>query len=113
MGRPSGRLPSPFAEEVLDLVARIPPGRVLAYGDVAALLGQGGARAVGNVMARYGSGVPWWRVVRADGGLPPGHEEEAAARHRAEGTAMRVGTGALRVDTARARWMPPCMPWSR
>ncbi|NUS57914.1 MAG: cysteine methyltransferase, partial [Streptomycetaceae bacterium] len=31
-------LPTPIAERVLDLVARIPPGRVMAYGDVAASL---------------------------------------------------------------------------
>lgn len=54
-------------------------------------------------MAREGGGVPWWRVVRADGGLPPGGAGEAAARHREEGTPTR-GDG--RVDMARARWEP-------
>jgi alkylated DNA nucleotide flippase Atl1 len=98
-------LPSPFAEEVLDLVARIPPGHALTYGDVAALLGGGGARAVGTVMARFGGGVPWWRVVRAGGLLPQGLEAEAARRHRAEGTPLLGGdTGALRVDLRRCRW---------
>lgn len=31
-----------YAERVLDLIAQIPPGRVLAYGDVARQLGEGG-----------------------------------------------------------------------
>jgi alkylated DNA nucleotide flippase Atl1 len=93
-------LPSPYAERVLDVVARIPPGRALAYGDVAELLGGRGARAVGGVLARHGSGVPWWRVVRADGSLPVGHEQEAAQRLRAEGVPLREG----RVDLARCRW---------
>ncbi len=93
-------LPSPYAERVLDVVARIPPGSALAYGDVAELLGGRGARAVGGVLARHGSGVPWWRVVRADGSLPAGHEREAAQRLRAEGVPLRGG----RVELARCRW---------
>jgi len=97
-------LPTPFAEEVLDLVERIPPGSALSYGDVARLVGAGGPRAVGTVMARYGSGVPWHRVVRADGGLPQGHEAEALRRHRAEGTPLAAG--GTRLDLTRARWRP-------
>lgn len=97
-------LPTPFAEEVLDLVERIPSGRAMAYSDVAAALGSGGARAVGTVMARYGSGVPWHRVIRADGSPPVGHEVEALARHRREGTPL--STSGTRIDLARARWSP-------
>jgi alkylated DNA nucleotide flippase Atl1 len=97
-------LPTPFAEVVLDLVDRIPPGRVMAYGDVAAALAAGGPRAVGTVMARFGSGVPWHRVVRSDGSPPAGHEVEALRRHRAEGTPMSAS--GTRIDMGRARWMP-------
>ena len=56
-----------FAEEVLSLVERIPPGRVMSYGAIAEYVGQGGPRQVGTVMARYGGGVPWHRVVTASG----------------------------------------------
>ncbi len=105
-----GGLPSPYAEEVLDLVDRVPAGRVVTYGDLAEVVGRGGPRSVGTVLARFGSGVPWWRVVRA-GGLPPrGLEEEAVARWRAEGIPMAGGpapTLAGRVDLERARWTPP------
>lgn len=106
-------LPSPFAEDVLDLVAQIPAGTVLTYGDVAALLGRGGPRAVGNVMARFGSGVPWWRVLRADGRMPLCDEVGALRRHLAEGTPLRPVAGAVvvaahrRVDLDRARWSGP------
>ena len=93
-------LPTPYAERVLDVVARIPAGSALAYGDVAELLGGRGARAVGGVLARHGAGVPWWRVVRADGSLPPGHKQEAARRLRAEGVPLRGD----RVDLTRCRW---------
>ncbi len=103
-------LPTSFAEDVLDLSSRIPQGRVLSYGDVAAVLGSGGARAVGTVMARFGSDVPWWRVVRSDGHLPAGHEREALARHLAEGTPLVRRRGPTivardrRIDMSRARW---------
>ena len=60
-------MPTPYALSVLDLVARIPPGRVMTYGDVAEFLGNGSARTVGMVMAQHGQEVPWQRVVRASG----------------------------------------------
>jgi alkylated DNA nucleotide flippase Atl1 len=92
--------PTPYAERVLAVVARVPRGRVTTYGDVAELLGEGGPRAVGTVMSRWGGGVPWWRVVRADG-TPPLHKAgEAQQRLRAEGVAF----AADRVDLRAARW---------
>ncbi len=91
-----------FAEEVLGLVERIPPGRVMSYGAIAEWLGRGGPRQVGTVMARYGGAVPWHRVVTANGRLVPGHEVEALRRHRAEGTPLR----GEHVDMSRAAWYP-------
>ncbi|MFJ8359171.1 MGMT family protein [Streptomyces sp. NPDC093984] len=98
-----------YAERVLDVAERIPPGRVMTYGDVAEWLGDGGPRQVGRVMALYGGAVPWWRVIRADGVLLPGHELEALGHYRAEGTPLRqagrASEGHLpRVDMRRARW---------
>jgi alkylated DNA nucleotide flippase Atl1 len=94
--------PSEYAERVLDVVDRIPPGRVMSYGDIAAYLQEGGPRQVGRVMALWGGGVPWWRVLRADGSPPLGHDAEALRHYRAEGTPLRPGLG--RVDMRRARW---------
>jgi alkylated DNA nucleotide flippase Atl1 len=94
-----------FAEAVLDLVDQIPAGKVLAYSDVAELLGRGGPRQVGLVMSRYGSSVTWWRVIRASGEAPEGLLDEALAHWRAEGTALVRGVLAgRRVDMTRARW---------
>ncbi len=94
-----------YVGEVLDVVQQIPFGRVMTYGDVARVLRRGGPRQVGTVLALFGGGVPWWRVLRA-GGLPPtGCEEEALSRYRAEGTTMVEGARA-RVDLAAARWYP-------
>lgn len=91
---------SDFAEAVIDLVDRVPPGRVVAYGDVAARVGGGGPRQVGRVMAQLGGATAWWRVVRADGRPARGLESEALARLRSEGTPIRRG----RVDMEAARW---------
>ena len=89
-----------YVEQVLTAVESIPPGRACAYSDLAELVGQGGPRQVGHVMARYGAAVPWWRVVRADGRPARGLEDEALIRLRAEGTPLRGD----RVDLGRARF---------
>ena len=90
-----------FIEAVLSTVEAIPPGKVLAYGDVAELIGAGGPRSVGRVLSGHGGGVPWWRVIRADGSAAPGLEARARQQWVAEGTPLRP-TG--RVDMRRARW---------
>ncbi len=100
----SEELPA-YAERVLEVVERIPPGRVMTYGDVAEWLGEGGPRQVGRVMALYGGAVPWWRVVRADGMPLPGHEARALEHYRREATALRLTAGGEpRLDMPRARW---------
>lgn len=95
-----------YVEAVLDLVERIPPGRVMSYGTVAeevgALLGRGGPRTVARVMAVVGAAVPWWRVVTVSGRLPPGHEVRARRALAEEATPLK-GDG---VDMARAAWRP-------
>ena len=97
-------LPTPFAEEVLDLVARIPRGRAMSYGDVAAVLGSGGPRQVGRTMSQFGSGVPWWRVIRADGTPAEAVADEALRRLRRDRTPLTAAGD--RVDWSRARWRP-------
>src|SRR4051794_31986201 len=97
---PMDELPD-LAAAVLDAVDLVPPGRVVTYGDVAALVGCG-PREVGRVMATWGGAVAWWRVLGADGSPPRGHEHEALRRYRAEGTPLRRSGD--RVDLAAARW---------
>jgi len=97
-----------YVEDVLRVVESIPPGRVMAYGQVAQAVGRGGPRQVGAVMSTYGSGVPWWRVVRADGTLPDVHARRALEHYRMEGTpltgAAAGGDGLTRIDMAAAGW---------
>jgi methylated-DNA-protein-cysteine methyltransferase-like protein len=64
---------------------------VVSYGEVARRAGYPrAARAVGNVLARS-MGLPWWRVVRANGALSAHGGEEQARRLRREGIAIRDG----------------------
>jgi methylated-DNA-protein-cysteine methyltransferase related protein len=91
---------TPFARAVLDAVDRIPSGRVMSYSDVAELVGAGSGRAVGTVMARYGSEVPWHRVVRADGSCATHKSDQQLETLRAEDVPIARG----RVDMSRARW---------
>ena len=61
---------NPFQERILDIVRKIPRGRVLTYGQVALLAGTPrAARQVGRVLYYYGRRVPWQRVINRYGGL--------------------------------------------
>lgn len=96
-----------FVEAVLDVVDSIPAGRVMTYGDIASVLGSRASRAVGQVMALSGSNVPWWRVIRASGLPPIGHEDRALEHYRREGTPIQVRSdGSYRVLLASARFDP-------
>ncbi|TLM75909.1 MGMT family protein [Pseudarthrobacter sp. NamB4] len=103
-----------YVQAVLAIVRMVPAGSAVSYGDVAELLGSGGSRQVGAVMSHYGSGVPWWRILRASGHAPEGHDDEALRHYLAEGTPLRgaygdherTGKGHWRVDLSTARWAP-------
>jgi methylated-DNA-protein-cysteine methyltransferase-like protein len=94
-----------FQELVEDLVADIPPGRVMTYGDLAAACGRPGAARQVGAIARQGEAVlPWHRVVRADGRLAlvgdPAWQPGALAE---EGVGLDRGRVA---DFAHRRWYP-------
>ena len=98
--------PAAYRRAVLAVVAAIPPGRVMAYGAIAAYLadlsGRASPRLVGQIMARDSSDVPWQRVVRESGLPARGHEARALRLLLADGTPVR----GIRVDMARAAWSP-------
>jgi alkylated DNA nucleotide flippase Atl1 len=99
-GPPTG---DDFVEEVLAVVAAIPPGHVMSYGSVAAALGSRSARGVGRVMAHAGSTVPWWRVVRSGGFPPRGLDREALAHYRSEDTPVVETPSGYRIH--RSAWI--------
>jgi methylated-DNA-[protein]-cysteine S-methyltransferase len=86
---------TPFARRVLNVVRRIPAGRVATYGDVARMSGRPrAARAVGNIL-RGGPepGIPYHRVIAAGGKLGGfgGNTQLKASLLVAEGHVVRRG----------------------
>lgn len=62
-----------YRERVFKLVQRIPRGRVMTYGQVAAILGEGYTpRTVGFVMHSAEGDLPWHRVINAQGACSTG-----------------------------------------
>lgn len=67
-----------FNQRVFNIVRSIPVGRVMSYGQIAALAGNKRAsRAVGYALHQVteDDGVPWQRVVFTDGRLAFGKEQ--------------------------------------
>jgi alkylated DNA nucleotide flippase Atl1 len=109
--------PSPdFVNCVLEVVQSVPPGKVMTYGDVADEVGNHadlaeatgayGARLVGQVMARSGAGVPWWRVIRATGQPPKFLEDDAWTHYMKERTPLMGTRESYRIDLKRALYQP-------
>jgi|SRR6185312_13310973 len=63
-----------FRQRVEALVAQIPRGRVMTYGQLAALCGNARAARIVGGIAHFGDpGLPWQRVVNKKGGLASGY----------------------------------------
>ena len=71
------------ADAVFDRVRRIPIGFVTTYG----ALTPSAPRRAGRLLSQAPSGIPWWRVVRSDGTLAKGSDQQR--RLMAEGVPMR------------------------
>ncbi|MFC4424717.1 MGMT family protein [Deinococcus navajonensis] len=101
--------PAAFRARVLALVARIPEGRVMTYGQLALLAGQpGAARQAGFVMnSLMGEGeLPWQRVINAQGRVSThrlGFGDMQEQLLAAEGVIFDA-TG--RCDLSRLQWWP-------
>ena len=62
-----------YRERVYAIVRRIPSGRVMTYGQIAELLGEGYTpRTVGFAMHSSPDGTPWHRVLNAQGATSTG-----------------------------------------
>jgi methylated-DNA-protein-cysteine methyltransferase related protein len=82
------------AHQILARVRSTPAGFVRTYGDVS----PGAPRFAGSILREVDEpGLPWWRVVRADGSLAQGQQQRL--RLHAEGVPFR----GARVDMAVAR----------
>ncbi len=99
--------PSEFALRVYDLVARIPEGRLMTYGDIAGLCGHAYAARIVGGLAHFGPvDLPWHRVVNRFGGCAsgyPGGKEGHAQVLEAEGFKV---VDYLVIDFEERRWRP-------
>src|SRR5450631_427458 len=98
-------------DPVYRLVKQIPRGRVLSYGDVARLARlRGGARTAGHAMAATpsGQGIPWHRVLGADGKLLIREPYSSLQKKLLESEGITVIES--RIDMKRHLWTPPGQP---
>ena len=96
-----------FYEQVYDLVARIPAGKVTTYGDIAKMLGHPrAARFVGYAMnaSCETDSLPWHRVTFADGKTWDGQWEQVQRDLlTAEGVGFKPDGN---IDVEKYRWHP-------
>jgi lipoprotein-anchoring transpeptidase ErfK/SrfK len=85
---------------VIAAVAALEPGELISYGELAEEIGRpGSGQAVANVL-RCAPGLPWWRVVPADGRLYCRHR---CSRPRAIGSTSTAASTRTADGRARAR----------
>lgn len=101
-------VPTTFKQQVYDTVARIPVGRLMTYGQIAALCGRPrAAREVGQI-AHFGpADLPWQRVVNKQGGLAAGWPNGGRAMHGTllEAEGVRIIDDHV-VDVTTLQWWP-------
>jgi methylated-DNA-protein-cysteine methyltransferase-like protein len=110
---PAARQPSvSFPRRVYAIVLAVPPGRVITYGAIAALLGDPRkAREVGWAMAAtpdQDPPIPAHRVINARGELSgaPASDGYAVRRARLEAEGVIFGADG-RIDLDQYLWLPP------
>ncbi|HVX48237.1 MAG TPA: MGMT family protein [Candidatus Saccharimonadales bacterium] len=99
---------SSFRERVETLVTQIPRGRVMTYGQLAALCGNARAARIVGGIAHFGDpDLPWQRVVNKSGGLASGYPGGRRGHKQVlEGEGVVVSSD-YRVDVDRLIWWPP------
>lgn len=102
------RVDAAFKQRVYDVVAQIPKGRVMTYGQIAALCGAAWAAwEVGQIAHTGPSGLPWQRVVNKQGGLAAGWPNGGKAAHaellRYEGVEI---SDDYKIDIGTLLWNP-------
>lgn len=96
-----------FAQRVYAVVAQIPKGRVMTYGQIAAYCGNAAASRIVGGIAHYGpADLPWQRVVNKQGGLASGYyggRDGHKAALEAEGVVVSQD---YTVDVDQLLWSP-------
>lgn len=99
-----------FAARVYALVAQIPKGRVMTYGQIAALCGSAQASRIVGGIAHFGPpDLPWQRIVNKKGGLAAGYYGGREGQKRdleAEGVTVLEEDGNYLVNVGELLWHP-------
>lgn len=102
------KLDSNFSQRVEAVVAQIPKGRVMTYGQLAAICGNARAARIVGGIAHFGDPeLPWQRVVNKQGGLAAGYPggRSAHAQHLiAEG--VKISPDHYVTDMQKLLWWP-------
>ena len=94
---------SPFYKQIYDIVAKVPCGKVVSYGQIARMLGRPrAARQVGFAMRICPEDLPWQRVVMSDGSITGGMFSEIRRALLEEEGVNFLSDG--RVDMAECGW---------
>ena len=97
-----------FRQRVEAIVAQIPRGRVMTYGQLAALCGNARAARIVGGIAHFGDpDLPWQRVVNKQGGLAAGYPGGWPGQKAALEEEGFVISEDMRVDVANLVWWPP------
>ena len=99
-----------FAQRVYAIVAQIPKGSVMTYGQIAALAGNARAARIVGGIAHFGPpDLPWQRVVNKKGGLAAGYYGGREGHKRdleAEGVCVMGDAGTYYVNVSELLWQP-------
>lgn len=96
-----------FSERVCALVGLIPKGRVMTYGQIAALCGNARAARIVGGIAHYGDpDLPWHRVVNKNGGLASGYYGGKNGHKLALEAEGIVVSDDFTVEVERQLWQP-------
>jgi methylated-DNA-protein-cysteine methyltransferase-like protein len=97
-----------FKNSVYDMVRQIPKGRVMTYGQLAALAGHPyAARVVGGIAHWGDPSLPWQRVVKKSGLLASGYPGGLSGHKQVlEAEGVHVSED-YKVDVERLLYWPP------
>lgn len=96
-----------FKEEIYKLVAQIPKGQLMTYGQIAALCGRPRAAWEVGQIAHFGpTDLPWHRVVNKQGGLAKGWPGGVDIQRQLLADEGVVANELLQVDVAKLQWWP-------
>lgn len=97
-----------FRVRVEAVVAQIPRGRVMTYGQLAAMCGNARAARIVGGIAHFGNpDLPWQRVVNKQGGLAAGWPDGGRTGHKRalEADGVEVSDD-YQVDVGKLLWNP-------